>query len=190
MEIIWETDILYRTWMQRKEGNILFNDALNIFLSATLNTDVMMWIWKLYGKQIFFIGHERKGRKEIFYLMTHSTHFKCVIKYWCYDVNMEILWETDILHRTWTERKEGNILFNDTLNTFLSASLNKLFIGQICPLQSGSWKVADVKRDFVMHGNVRVGVCVCVCVCVCACVVCVCVILRGYGGHYGIYILF
>ena len=49
-----------------KEGNVLFNDALNTFYL----------------------------RKEMFYLMTHSTHFVTVI---------------------W---KEGNVLFNDALNTF------------------------------------------------------------------------
>ena len=38
----------------RKEGNVLFNDALNTFLFTV--------IWK-------------EGRKEMFYLMTHSTHF-------------------------------------------------------------------------------------------------------------------
>ena len=51
----------------RKEGNVLFNDALNTFYL------------RLYG-----VGHmvkdysdrERKeGRKEMFYLTTHSTHF-------------------------------------------------------------------------------------------------------------------
>ena len=34
-----------------KEGNVLFNDALNTFY---------LWLY---------------GRKEMFYLMTHSTHF-------------------------------------------------------------------------------------------------------------------
>ena len=46
-----------------------------------------------------------KGRKEeIFYLTKHSTHFT-----WCqiYD----------------KEGKEGNALFNDTLNTFYMASV-------------------------------------------------------------------
>ena len=36
---------------------------------------------------------EKEGRKEMFYLTTHSTHF--------------YIW------------KEGNVLFNDSLNTFL-----------------------------------------------------------------------
>ena len=42
----------------RKEGKVLFNDALNTFLFT------VMW-HRTYGK----------GRKEMFYLMTHSTHF-------------------------------------------------------------------------------------------------------------------
>ena len=40
-----------------KEGSVLFNDSLNTCL-----------IW-LYGIRV------RKGRKEMFYLATHSTHF-------------------------------------------------------------------------------------------------------------------
>ena len=45
----------------RKDGNVLFNDALNTFYL------------RLYG-----VGHMVKyhsGRKEMFYLTTHSTHF-------------------------------------------------------------------------------------------------------------------
>ena len=42
----------------RKEGNVLFNDALNTFLSTV--------IWRqTYGY----------GRKKMFYLKTHSTQF-------------------------------------------------------------------------------------------------------------------
>ena len=61
--------------MASKEGNVLFNDTLNTFYL------------QLYG----FVG-----RKEMFYLTTHSTHF-----IYCYMAS-----------------KEGNVLFNDTLNTF------------------------------------------------------------------------
>ena len=43
---------------KRKEGNILFNDVLNTFYL------------RLYG-----VRHMVNGRKEIFYLTTHSTHF-------------------------------------------------------------------------------------------------------------------
>ena len=38
----------------KKEGNVLFNDALNTF---------------------FIYGYMEERRKEMFYLTTHSTHF-------------------------------------------------------------------------------------------------------------------
>ena len=42
-----------------KEGNVLFNDALNTFYL------------RLYG-----VGYQvSEGRKEMFYLTMHSTHF-------------------------------------------------------------------------------------------------------------------
>ena len=45
-------------WL-RKEGNVLFNDALNTFYL------------QLYG-----VTHMvKEGRKEMFYLTMHSTHF-------------------------------------------------------------------------------------------------------------------
>ena len=61
--------LTYSLWnsltLGRKEGNVLFNNALNTF-----------YFLRLYG-----IGHMVKddsdieeGRKEMFYLMTHSTH--------------------------------------------------------------------------------------------------------------------
>ena len=46
--------------------------------------------------------------KEMFYLTTHSTHF--IYGYLASDI-----WYTIQIER---ERKEGNILFNDALNTF------------------------------------------------------------------------
>ena len=50
-----------------KEGNVLFNNALNTFYL------------RLYGIGYMVTGHsdsERwKGRKEMFYLTMHSTHF-------------------------------------------------------------------------------------------------------------------
>ena len=49
--------VIWRRTYGRKEGNVLFNDALNTF-----------YLW-LYG-----VGH-MDGRKEMFYLTTHSTHF-------------------------------------------------------------------------------------------------------------------
>ena len=86
-----------------KEGNILFNDVLdtfylrlygvrymegNVLFNDALNTFYFTVIWcRTYG------------RKEIFYLTMHSTHF--IYGYMASDI-----------------RKEGNILFNDALNTF------------------------------------------------------------------------
>ena len=48
------------------------------------------------------------GRKEMFYLTTHSTHF--IYGYMASDI-----WLRTILI---ARRKEGNVLFNDALNTF------------------------------------------------------------------------
>ena len=74
----------------RKEGNVLVNDALNTFYL------------RLYG------------RKEIFYLTMHSTRFIYGYmegrKYFIYRCTQHILFTI-----IW---KEGNILFNDALNTF------------------------------------------------------------------------
>ena len=50
--------------------------------------------------------HPRKRKNEMFYLTTHSTHF-------IYGYMVKIF---SIYHST--DRKEGNILFNDALNTF------------------------------------------------------------------------
>ena len=50
----------------------------------------------------------RKGRKEILYLTTHSTHF--------IDSYMVLNMAKD--HSDSEKRKEGNALFNDALNTF------------------------------------------------------------------------
>ena len=52
----------------RREGNVLFNDALNTFYL------------RLYGVGHIVKDHSdsergRKERKEMFYLTTHSTHF-------------------------------------------------------------------------------------------------------------------
>ena len=58
------------------------------------------------------IMRQLDGRMEMFYLMTHSTHFM---------INAYISVENGILSKTdhasvgW---KNGNVLFNDTLNTF------------------------------------------------------------------------
>ena len=62
-----------RYFLKRKEGNVLFNDALNTFYL------------RLYGRKegnvlfnnalnTLYYGY-MEGRKEMFYLMMHSTHF-------------------------------------------------------------------------------------------------------------------
>ena len=90
----------------RKEGSVLFNDALDTFFILWLygvghmvkdrsdskrenplpsQHELLLWISNGFPYQ--------EGRKEVFYLMMHSTHF-----YYGY--------------------MEGNVLFNDALNTF------------------------------------------------------------------------
>ena len=59
---------------------------------------------------------DEEGRKEMFYLTTHSTHF--IYSY------ME----------SGRGRKEGNVLFNDALNTFY---LRLYGVGRRGPLRSG-----------------------------------------------------
>ena len=78
----------------------LFNDALNTFYFTV--------IWhQAYGK-----GPQKyeKGRKEMFYLTTHSTHFI----YGYNGVGHMVKDHSD----SERERKEGNVLFNDAVNTF------------------------------------------------------------------------
>ena len=48
-----------------------------------------------------------RGRKEMFYLTTHSTH--CILR--LYSVGRMVKDHSD------NERKEGNVLFNDALKT-------------------------------------------------------------------------
>ena len=50
-----------RSINRRKEGNVLFNDEHNTF-----------YLW-LYGVGPF--RQREEGRKEVFYLTTHTTHF-------------------------------------------------------------------------------------------------------------------
>ena len=95
----------------RKEGNVLFNDALNTFYL------------RLYGIRHII----KEGRKEMFYLMMHSTHF--IYSYMASDrkegnvlfndaLNTFYLRLYGIRHIVTEGRKEGNVLFNDALNTF------------------------------------------------------------------------
>ena len=81
----------------RKEGNVLFNDTLNTFyIYGYMEENIWMEGRKegnvLFNdtKNIFYLG--LYGRKEMFYLTMHSTHF--------------------------IYRKEGNVVFNNTFNTF------------------------------------------------------------------------
>ena len=57
------------------------------------------------------LGQNRKGRKEMFYLTTHSTHFILQL----YGVRHMVKDHSDSERG---RRKEGNVLFNDALNTF------------------------------------------------------------------------
>ena len=82
----------------RKEGNILFNDAFNTFYFTV--------IWK-------------EGRKEMCYLMMHSTHF--ILRLYGKkegNVLFNDAFNTFYFMSYMEGRKEGNILFNDALNTF------------------------------------------------------------------------
>ena len=60
------THFIYSYMEGRKEENVLFNDALNTFYL------------QLYGVRHNGKGplsERERGRKEMFYLTTHSTHF-------------------------------------------------------------------------------------------------------------------
>ena len=57
------------------------------------------------------LGQNRKGRKEMFYLTTHSTHFILQL----YGVRHMVKDHSDSERG---RRKEGNVLFNDALNIF------------------------------------------------------------------------
>ena len=73
-----------------------------------------------------------RGRKERFYLTTHSTHFiysYVTLDIWTTKIAIEgkfcnnymdysFLLAARILLHALLQRKEGNVLFNDTLNTF------------------------------------------------------------------------
>ena len=80
------------------EGNVLFKDTLSTFylLFYCIRPRTIRTI------QIVI------GRKEIFNLMTHSAHF--FLQFYCIRPRVKEHSEND--------RKEKNILFNGTLNTF------------------------------------------------------------------------
>ena len=61
----------------REEGNVLFNDALNTFyFTVTAGTRTRKSsLQHLVGSNGKPVREKREGRKEMFYLTTHSTHF-------------------------------------------------------------------------------------------------------------------
>ena len=77
-----------------KEGNVLFNDALNTFYSRLYGRKEEFFYLTTHSAH-FIYGYV-EGRKKMFYLTTHSTHF--IYGY--------------------TEGRNKNVLFNDALNTF------------------------------------------------------------------------
>ena len=60
------------THFGRKEGNVLFNDALNTFYLQLSGRKEMFY---LTTHSTHFIYGYMEGRKEMFYLTMHSTHF-------------------------------------------------------------------------------------------------------------------
>ena len=80
-----------------KEGNVLFNDALNTFYL------------RLYGVRHMVKDHSDSEReREMFYLTTHSTHF--IYGYMASHMVKD--------HSDSERERERNVLFNDALNTF------------------------------------------------------------------------
>ena len=71
------------------------------------------------------IGDTKKGRKEMFYLMTLSTHRRqegrkemFYLTHRRQEGRKEMFYLTTLsTHRRQEERKEGNVLFNDAFNT-------------------------------------------------------------------------
>ena len=55
-----------------KEGNVLFNDALDTFYLRLYGRKEMFY---LTTHSIHFTYGYMEGRKEMFYLTTHSIHF-------------------------------------------------------------------------------------------------------------------
>ena len=92
----------WRWYSSCRERNVLFNDALNTFY--------LWFIWRqTYGKGPLSERGRKEGRKEMFYLTTHSTHF-------IYGYMVSDIWLRTTQRKE--GRKEGNVLFNDALNTF------------------------------------------------------------------------
>ena len=68
-----------------KEENVLFNDTLNTFLEGSLLLNFALntfyfWLYDVRHMEKNYSDSKRKeGRKEMFYLTTHSTHLFTVI---------------------------------------------------------------------------------------------------------------
>ena len=60
-----EREIAQWVRLLRKEGNLLFNDVLNTFYLRLYDV----------GHMVEDHSDSERGRKELFYLTTHSTHF-------------------------------------------------------------------------------------------------------------------
>ena len=59
-----------------KEGNVLFNDALNaFFIYGYMEGRKEMFYLTTHSTHFLFTVIWKEGRKEMFYLTTHSTHF-------------------------------------------------------------------------------------------------------------------
>ena len=85
-----------------KDGNVVFNNTLNTLYSVIWHQQLLL-----------------EGRKEMFYLTMHSTHF--IPGY--------------MVSAAFVGTKEGNVLFNNTFNTFYS---------QLYGISSFCWKEGNV----------------------------------------------
>ena len=65
-----------------KEGNVLFNDALDTFYLRLYGMKEGRKC--LFNNQLNTFYLRLYGRKEMFYLMTHSTHFIYDYNLWCH----------------------------------------------------------------------------------------------------------
>ena len=82
----------------RKDGNILFNDALNTF-----------YFYGYYGVRHMVKDHSDSGRKQGNVLFNDALN---TFYLWLYGVRHMVKDHSD------SGRKQGNVLFNDALNTF------------------------------------------------------------------------
>ena len=116
------------------EGNVLFNDALNTFYL------------RLYGVRHMVKDHTDSGRGNLqqgfFYMhhptyrITHTTAFVTpVVEHWL-ERKIAIgppftdTLNTCIRYITHMRRKEGNVLFNDAVNTFILIVISHIWEGR------------------------------------------------------------